>query len=190
VRSFIAIELDDSLADKVREIQEELKGQLDGVKWVDPKSVHMTLKFLGEIDEGRVEQISQQLDAVSAARAVFSLRPQGAGAFPDIRRPRVIILAAAEGSEQVAELEKDISARLEKLGFPRERRAFSPHFTLGRIKRWNARLDMAELLAPFADYLFEPFKVEEFILFKSDLRPEGARYTRLGRFPFQANLSG
>ncbi|MEE8449799.1 MAG: RNA 2',3'-cyclic phosphodiesterase [Thermodesulfobacteriota bacterium] len=190
MRTFIAIELDDSLAGKVRDMQDKLQSQLDGVRWVAPGSVHLTLKFLGEINEQMIEEVSRQLDAVASDKGAFSLRPKGAGAFPDLRRPRVIILAAGEGSEQVAGLEKDISSRLENIGFPRGRRPFSPHFTLGRIKRWNARLDLAKLLEPFADYVFDPFKVEEFILFRSELRPEGARYTKLARFLFKANLLG
>ena len=179
----MAIEIPERLKGGVKEVQERLRGILPGVRWVAPEGVHLTLKFLGEIEAGQVEEVSQAISPVVKGVQSFSIVIKGVGTFPDIRRPRVIYLGMAKGGDGVRSLYEGIESALQGLGFEREGRAFHPHFTLGRFKGAGHLRDLPKILSPFSNLQLDPFTAHEVTFFKSELRPEGARYTRIAQFP-------
>lgn len=183
MRTFIALELPQELIAQVKEVQEQLKDAIAGVKWVTPQGVHLTLKFLGEISEDMVKQVEKVVQPVTQGYPPFLLRIKGVGGFPDLRRPRVIFLGVEQGALEVKALEEGLARALEGIGFPREKRPFSGHFTFGRVKEGKAGRELAEKLAPYQEFQLEPFMVGAVTLFKSELRPSGAIYTRLNQFP-------
>lgn len=182
MRTFLAIELPQSYDENIREVQARLKELIKGVQWVKAENVHLTLKFLGEITQVQAEEICRVVGEVTKGVAPFSVQVKGAGAFPDTRRPRVIFLGVSQGEYEVGALEKELSDSLEKMSFPREKRAFHPHFTLGRFKAFKPGGDLSRVLGGFSHYQLEPFVASAVTLFKSQLKPEGAQYSRLAQF--------
>ena len=182
MRTFLAIELPEIYQEDIRGVQERLKERIKGVKWVKADNVHLTLKFLGEITEAQAEEICRVTSQVTRGHVRFPVQLKGVGVFPDLRRPRVIFLALSQGEYEVVALEKELSDSLEKIGFPREKRAFHPHFTVGRFKALKPGGELSRVVADFSNYQREPFVARGVTLFKSELRPEGAQYTRLAQF--------
>ncbi|RLG38576.1 RNA 2',3'-cyclic phosphodiesterase [Candidatus Alkanophaga liquidiphilum] len=172
MRSFIAIDLSDELRGEVAGIQKEFQF-LKGVKPVKPEQAHLTLKFLGEVPEGRVNALKRALDGVRAAS--FELRLRGVGVFPNTRRIRVIWVGV-EDSAALNTLHAEIEAKLEKLGFKRE--PLSPHVTLFRVKSISGGEKELALkkLEELSDKDFGGMHVSEVKLKKSTLTPKGPIY--------------
>lgn len=148
-------------------------------RMVRPENIHLTLKFLGEVpDEVKVE-VHDILKQVALRHAPVELSPSGFGAFPSMRRAKVI-WAGMEGDAQgIQALAEDVDESLETPGFERERRPFTPHFTLGRARKRSVELLDAED-APIS--AFEAIQLE---LMRSETRKEGVRYTRLAAYPLK-----
>ncbi len=182
MRVFVAVELDERLRQGMAEVAARLKSFGADVRWVPAESQHITLKFLGEVEEPRLEAVRQALRAVACSSSPFSVRLAGLGAFPSLRSPRVIWLGS-EGDE-LAALAEAVERALERLGFAREARRFRGHLTLGRVRSADARLDrLAEQLRqPAARVEIGAFRVEEFHLYRSVLKPTGAEYKKLDTF--------
>lgn len=175
MRAFIAVDLDPALKAAVQDLIRALEGTRAEVRWTKPGGYHLTLKFLGEIDEPTVERVKAVLRAAASRHKAFPLRLHGTGAFPGERGPRVLWLGIEAGPELTA-LQSDLEAALEAEGFLREGRPFKPHLTLGRVKGPD-RLDkvMAEL-AKHADDDLGGMTAVKVALFESRLRPDGAEY--------------
>ena len=135
IRAFIAVELPPAVREAVEGVVRELRSGIgDGVRWVRPEGVHLTLKFLGDIDADSVPAISDGLDRCAASAAPFDLFLEGVGVFPNARRPRVVWIGLGGALEPLLALQHSIDRELEGLGFARERRPFTPHLTLGRVR--------------------------------------------------------
>jgi RNA 2',3'-cyclic 3'-phosphodiesterase len=150
-----------------------------GVAWVATDNVHLTLKFLGQVDVARLGEVRDALDrAVSAARP-FDLSVHGLGGFPTAARPRVIWAGVGDGVAPLADLAARVDAALERVGFEREARPFSPHLTLGRVRepRRDPRLEAA--IVEGGGERFGTLHVTRVSLMRSDLSPRGARYAVL-----------
>lgn len=175
MRAFIAIDLDREIKSALVTLVHGLKALRADVRWVDAGGMHLTLKFLGPIEESRALRVRGIMDEVGRRHAPLSLRLEGTGAFPSDRAPRVLWAGVAAEPGLLA-LQEDLDAALEAEGFERERRAFTPHLTLGRVKGPDglARA-MAELGAHRGD-AFGAMTVRTLALFESVLRPEGAEY--------------
>jgi 2'-5' RNA ligase len=175
VRAFIAIDLDPGLKAAVQDLIRTLEATRAEVRWTKPGGYHLTLKFLGEIDDALLEQVTAVLAAAASRHKSFPLSLRGTGAFPGERNPRVLWLGIEAGPE-LAAFQKDLEAALEPEGFPREDRPFRPHLTLGRVKGRD-RLDkaMAEL-AKHAEADLGSMTAVKVALFESRLRPDGAEY--------------
>ena len=189
IRSFIAIDLPDATRQGLAAVQEQLRQSRAGVRWVKPSSIHLTLKFLGNIPAAQVEDIALALAQEVRDEAPITLGAAGLGAFPSRRKPRVIWIGMEGEVQRLTRIQARVENALEPLSFVREKRSFRPHLTIGRVKdrrRLQALIDaMAELKIPE----FDSFDVTEIILYKSDLRPTGAIYTKLHRMSLAASAS-
>jgi 2'-5' RNA ligase len=189
LRSFIAIELPDDIRQALGRVQGQLKRDLVGVRWVQPASIHLTLKFLGDIRPEQVQPIAAAAAGAVEGEPPFSLGLSGLGAFPGPRKPRVIWVGIVGDVERLGRLQARLEEALEPLGFPAEHRPFRPHLTLGRIKDPRRPPDLTRALADVTVPTCNSFDVHEILVYKSDLRPTGAIYTKLQHLPF-AGSSG
>jgi 2'-5' RNA ligase len=191
IRTFIAIDLPEACHQALSELQEQLKGADAPVSWVKVHSIHVTLKFLGNIPEELVPRIQTAMEQVAAHTSPFILQPAGCGAFPSLKQMRIIwagLGGDAEATQRLQELQREVESAMEPFGFKKEDRPFKPHLTLGRVKgRRNLRA-LQDIALKWQDFRTEPFKITEIVLYRSDLRPDGSVYTALFRAPFAGRL--
>ncbi|RKY88617.1 RNA 2',3'-cyclic phosphodiesterase [candidate division KSB1 bacterium] len=180
IRCFIAIDLPGSLKKKIGEIQAKLKGSGADVKWVKPDNIHLTLKFLGEITPEKVEEVKASLDGISVKKMEISAR--NVGAFPSLKRPRVIWVGIEKGLEKLKDFSNIIEKEMQKIGFEKEKRSFKPHLTIGRVKSQRNIGNLVKEIGLIEEFETEPFIPEEFILMRSDLKPSGAEYTPIKKY--------
>jgi 2'-5' RNA ligase len=178
IRCFVAVECGgDELEAKFTEVRRMLETTSADVKFVEPENVHLTLKFLGEIMPSLVEQVSKVVKETGFQP--FSARLEGVGVFPNLRRPRVVWAGISDGVSRLAEVWKDVDTKLSRLGFETERRGFSPHITIGRVRSGRNRDRLIEELSTLSDYVFGDLHVDRVALKKSVLTPRGPIYTTL-----------
>jgi len=187
IRLFVALELPASVRTAIGEIADRLRPAAGpNVRWTDPRGIHLTLKFIGEVPAAQLDPIRGALAGVRDAQPIETAF-RGLGWFPNARRPRVF-WAGVEAGAELAALAARVESALEPLGIARESRDFHPHLTLARIK-FNDRL---EGLKREAERLGTPefgrATYTEFDLMQSTLNPRGAIYTRIERFPFAAGV--
>jgi 2'-5' RNA ligase len=184
IRSFIAVDLPDGSKRALRALQDRLKtGVHAPVKWVDPGSIHLTLKFLGNIDAAIVERIMAVMAGAVRDVKPFSLELAEPGVFPNLNRVRVVWVGLGGDTARLALVQRRIEAGLVPLGFPAEARPFAPHFTLGRVRDQASPEERRRLGQLIAGAAFEgggSFTVDAVHLMKSQLTREGPIYTRLG----------
>jgi RNA 2',3'-cyclic 3'-phosphodiesterase len=181
MRTFVAIELPENIRAELARQQQAFRASCRDARWTRPEGIHLTLKFLGEISAPQLAQVSEALAGIEPF-APFDVEIAGFGSFPDARRPRVF-WAGVERGAAVAELAEHVEAALEKLGFEREHRTFSPHLTLARFKTPRPQPALVEAVESLKDFSFGRFQASEFFLFESQLAPQGASYRKLARFP-------
>ena len=184
LRAFIAIDLPASIRSSLAETQEILKSFGLRVKWVRPQNIHLTLKFLGNIDSDDIDKIIAAMTVTAKDFKGVSLSVKEIGVFPDIRRSRVI-WAGLDGQLEILEnLQQTLDGHLAGLGYPKETRAFRGHLTLGRVKGKIASAGMKAAIEKLKKFGSESFEISEIILFKSELRPTGAVYSKVQRVAF------
>jgi 2'-5' RNA ligase len=185
-RTFIAIELDRELEENLARLQGRLRREVGSrsVRWVRPEGIHLTLKFLGDTTEEQVEQVKEALAHAAREVSPFQFTVGGVGCFPNTRQPRVVWVGLHEPTGALQRLRDAIEERVAPLGFPTEKRPFSPHLTLGRVQRRASKSEVRELgrmIAASSLGDIDEMAVEEVCYIKSDLRPGGAVYTTLSR---------
>jgi RNA 2',3'-cyclic 3'-phosphodiesterase len=184
IRAFIAVELPEDLKKELAALEMLLKNNGPSVvKWVDPDSIHITLKFLGEISTDKVEKLIQAMDEAVKGTAPFQLKVRKLGAFPAPDRPQVIWVGVKGEVDKITRLQQSIEASCERLGFSRENRAFTPHLTLGRVRdeaRPNERQRLGKQLMETSFTSLHNVEVTEINLLKSQLTPAGAIHTIIG----------
>jgi len=178
VRLFIAIELPAELKSALG----RLRVDIPGARWVPPEQIHLTMAFLGEVEEDMLGPLMGELARIHSP--AFRLRFSGTGCFPDRRRPRVLWIGL-QPEAHLQQLAAKVRAALQPCGIPQEERPFSPHITLARLNMAPPRaadtfLDQQQKLK------LPPFFVQEFSLFQSRLTPQGAQHTPLRGFPLAA----
>jgi RNA 2',3'-cyclic 3'-phosphodiesterase len=190
VRVFIAIALPATLQQKLDEAARLLKNdKTRSVRWVTGKNIHLTLKFLGEVEGEKIDGISQMIQAESRLVKPFEVSASGAGAFPNLRRPRVVWIGVS-APPVLAGLAVAIDRGTQALGFPGEDRPFSPHLTLGRVSQNASPVEVqaiGQALSTVRIGYLGSFTVTHVTLFRSDLQPSGAVYTPLFTAAFQKN---
>ncbi|HHQ45140.1 MAG TPA: RNA 2',3'-cyclic phosphodiesterase [Candidatus Altiarchaeales archaeon] len=178
MRCFIAIECPRDLREKLCAVQNDVNGFGD-MNLVEMENMHLTLKFLGEIPEEKIEKTAETLKSIDSPG--FELELRGVGVFPKPASPRVFWAGCGNGSGEVKDLQKNIDSKLEKLGFEKDAR-FHPHFTLSRIKSIRDKTKIFEYLEENKNTLYGNFKAENFVLMKSTLTPKGAVYYKIREF--------
>lgn len=179
IRTFVAISLPESVLRAMGKTQERLRRFKFDVRWARSEGIHLTLKFLGDIEEKDVAKVGDAMARACEGVSSFVLKGEGTGVFPDMKRPRVIWVGVSGDVSLLTSLQERLEGELEKLGFPREKRGFTGHLTLGRVK---SRLDetlFRQALKEAGDFVTDPFDVKSIVLFKSTLRPQGAVYDKL-----------
>ncbi|MDI6606492.1 MAG: RNA 2',3'-cyclic phosphodiesterase [Candidatus Omnitrophota bacterium] len=179
MRAFIAIELPKDIKDTLAELQQKLKSSGADVKWVAAQNIHLTLKFLGEIDDKQSTAIAGILEETGKNNAAFLIRLASVGVFPKADFPRVIWAGIDSGEEESHKLAAELEQKSAAIGIPREKRAFSSHITIGRVGSLQNKDKLIQGLNNLAGY-FEAekpqFPVNKITLFKSTLTPKGPIY--------------
>lgn len=170
----------------MKELQDKLRTSGADVAWTRPEGVHLTLKFLGEVDAATVDSLGAALDDVVKGSRPFTLEVRGTGVFPTPKAPRVVWLGLQGGVEALAALYEKVEAVCEGLGFKREGRPFKPHVTLGRVKSLRGRESLMKALAGFEKVELGTIKADAVSVMKSELRPSGAVYTEMKRIGLKA----
>jgi 2'-5' RNA ligase len=178
MRVFVAIDLPGDIREAVANLQHELRSIAHKPRWVAPESIHVTLKFLGEVPEHRIDELDGALSPISWKP--FLITVSGVGFFPSARSPRVFW--AGMRAPTMADLAMEIDLRLQKLGFEKESRAFRPHITLARAKETRIDASLVSAASRFENHEFGAFTVDRFFLFQSTLKPAGAIYTKLKEY--------
>lgn len=181
-RTFIAVEISEQMCDAAVSLQETLAKTGADVKWVTPESMHVTLLFLGEVDDRHLHSVCRAVQEVAATQAPFALRVSGIGAFPNARRPKIVWAGLTDGAEALQRLHDDLETRMLDLGcYRKEERAYTPHLTLGRVKGDADGFTLAPELAKRLAWEGGRTTVEEVLVFSSELERDGPLYTVLGR---------
>ena len=179
IRTFIAASLPAHIVEHVETVQASLRSAGVRAKWVRASNMHLTLKFLGNIDENEVAAAGRAMGECIGGRGPMTLRAKGVGLFPGLRRPRVIWVGLSGETEALADYQKALEDALESFGFPKENRPFSAHLTVARIRERIDLKKLSDMVERLEKLASEPFEVDRITLFKSDLRPEGPLYTSL-----------
>lgn len=183
IRAFIAVELPGEVASFLARLQDDLrKREQAPVKWVHPESIHLTLKFLGNIDARKVDAIAAAVSGAAKGIGPLRLRLGAPGAFPNLRAPRVICIGLEGQTEELSNLHRNIDRALVPLGFSPEKRRFSPHLTLGRVRDKAAPNELRLLGEAVSTLKVETslaFEAMAVSLMRSTLTREGAIYDRL-----------
>ena len=191
LRTFIAIELDGGMRDSLRRVQDQLRERMapGSVRWVRPEGIHLTLKFLGDTPLEEVDPVKAAMARAAAEVGPFVITVGGLGCFPNTRRPRVVWVGLEELTGRLVRLRDAVEAHVAPLGFPTEKRRFSPHLTLGRVQRRASKSEVREIgevVATSALGTIGEMSVVSVCYIKSDLKPSGAVYTTL----LEARLGG
>lgn len=178
IRLFIALPLPNEVEHELGRLIGLFRPKTGAVRWVPAGNIHLTVKFLGDTEEKLVDQIGLAIDEVAAEYQPFAATIDRLGAFPNLRRPNVIWVGASAPVEPAAEIARKIEHRMHELRFPKEKRPFKAHLTLGRVKQGQSIGELAEYLAA---YRLIPIAcpLDRLTLFKSTLTPGGAIYDRL-----------
>jgi 2'-5' RNA ligase len=193
IRAFIAIDLSPAIRQKIDQVTASLRRLMKDapIKWVPGENTHLTLKFLGDVSVANLEMLKKIVQQETTAYTPFEIRVEELGAFPSIRRPRVIWVKV-KGPSELNALQHNIDVETARLGYASEARAFSPHLTLGRVSRSASVGEIHRISEVLAERIESPqsiptetidllgtMRVEAVHLYRSDLRPTGAVYTSL-----------
>lgn len=182
MRSFVAVEVDSSVKDALLRIIDRLRRVPADVRWVARENMHLTLKFLGEIDEAQAARLRELLRVETSRFAPLELEFVGLGRFPPQGAPRVVWAGCRGDVDKLKGLAAAVERTAKETGVPPEERPFSAHLTIGRVKSPRSGRALADAIAGFADDPFGKQTVRSFTLYKSTLTPDGPIYEAVERF--------
>lgn len=185
MRTFIAIDLDSSIKDRVIQLLARLDCGNNAIRWVKPHGMHVTLKFLGDVTEEKASEVETVLEETVRNRRAFPLKVKGTGRFPPGRATPRVLWVGIEGGDALLALQADLENGLVRIRFPREKRTFHPHMTLGRVKSGHALGPVLRELERHQDTDFGKMTVSKITFFQSTLKPSGAEYTVISEFSLQ-----
>lgn len=184
IRSFVAVEIPGPGKVFLESVTSDLRRARADVRWVNPEAIHITLKFLGQIRTDLVATLEENLTVLFVDYAPVQLTIRGVGAFPNLARPRVVWAGIHDVSGTLSSMASRVETALEPLGFAREKRMFSPHLTLGRVKSRSGMTELVDAIRQRMDLAGPAFVSHEAVLFQSILKPSGAEYRVISRFAF------
>ena len=182
VRAFLAVPLPAPLQEELTRLRRELSGPLQGLRWSNPATVHLTLRFFGDTPVDDLEKIRASMLSVALREQPFHVDLQGLGAFPSPRRPRVVWIGLTPPAALQA-LYRTCAEELHREGFPGEARDFAPHLTIGRYREHGP--DLTTVLAQQGQRTIGRLPVTRLVLYESQLRPDGARHLALFTVPLR-----
>lgn len=186
MRLFVALEVAPEVRERIREVLPDLQKHCPAARWVRPEGIHVTLKFIGQVEAAQAGAIQESLRRIGSDQPV-EMQFQGLGFFPNKRRPRVL-WCGVRASPNLAELAADIEDALVALAIPKQSHGFVPHLTLARIEEEKVRRNRIDQLLAAAEGLetrsFGLTQQQHFHLYQSLTKPSGAEYRRLESFPF------
>ena len=185
LRTFIAVSLSSTVLAEIKKIVRTFQTHFWNVRWVEPKNMHVTLKFLGDTPLNDLPQLILTVTQCTSEMGSFDLTFRGLGAFPNRESPKTVWIGCQEGSKELIQLAESIDSDLLPLGFPREPRRFSPHLTIGRIKKSVQESPLMSLAGEEQDRLFGSCSVSEVQIFSSELTRHGAIYDELAAIPLR-----
>jgi 2'-5' RNA ligase len=178
MRVFIAVELPNEIRTALADVQRDLRPLTDSARWVTPESIHITLKFIGEVPEKRIDDVHAALTGLTWKE--FTVTVRGVGFFPGNRSPRVFW--AGMEAPTMQGLAEELDTRMERHGFDKEKRAFRPHITLARARDTRIDSSLVTGAAPYEEHDFGSFVVDRIFLFKSTLKSSGSVYEKLKEY--------
>jgi 2'-5' RNA ligase len=179
-RGFIAIDID--VSSKIIQFQNEINKTGANVKLVEPKNIHITLKFLGDTEEALLEKIEKIMENAVKSIDPFNIQLKGTGVFPNQNYIKVVWIGMDKG-EQIGDIAGKIDESLSKLGFEREKRGFSSHLTIARVRNAKNKEKLVRTIEKYNEVEFAEIKVNSITLKKSELTPKGPIYTTLKEIP-------
>jgi len=182
MRAFLAIDLDREIKRNLSALIERLVKGSKTIKWVRWEGMHITMKFLGEIKEEKISEIENILRKITGTYKPFSLKIKGTGYFPIEKKNPRVFWTGVEADESLISFQQQLEADLEKIGFPREKRKFHPHLTLGRIKAPSFVQETVRELNRYQESVFGEMMVNKITFFQSILKPSGAEYIVINEF--------
>ncbi|MCI0359651.1 MAG: RNA 2',3'-cyclic phosphodiesterase [Planctomycetaceae bacterium] len=184
IRSFVAVELAPSVAARAGKLIDELRVSAAQVNWVKTQQMHLTLKFLGDVQDTETPDICRVVADVAKKFEPFEITCRGAGAFPTAEHPRTLWIGIEDGAEELCALQAALENALkDELGFPKEARRFQPHLTIGRVKHEppSARGELTDLVVKHANFDADLSVIDEVVVLASFLGRSGPNYEALGR---------
>ena len=180
IRTFIAIAMPGDVREAAASVIRELRPRAAGVRWVSPENLHLTLRFLGDVEEPRIQDVFEAVNSALQGAGPFTIRTGALGAFPSLQRPRVFYVSVEGQVQALRAIQDRIEGELVGRGFPAEDRPFSPHLTIGRVPqgRLVQAVDPRYTAGAGPDVV-----VQEILVMKSELRPTGPIYTSLRAAP-------
>jgi RNA 2',3'-cyclic 3'-phosphodiesterase len=178
MRTFIAIDTPQPIKDRISEIQSELRKSGADVKWEGQNKFHITIKFLGEVQESMIDNVISSLRNVSTNFSPFSLQYADLGSFPNFKNPKVIWIGCKDISLSLLKIRQSLDKDLQKLGFDTEEREFHPHITLGRVRSDNQIKDLIPIIENLK-FESEVTECREILVLKSILKSSGSEYSLL-----------
>ena len=186
IRSFLAFELPQEFKEIISRVLPDMKKSLMDVRWLRPANIHLTMVFMGSVPSERIKPAGERVAKVCNRHKPFNVSLGGAGLFSNRHIPRVFRLSLAGDIDRMSRFRNDLHKALLPFGIKQEKRRFSPHLTLGRFRRGaKTGKDLDEFLLRYRDLTSSMCKLNELILFKSDLKPDGAVHTRLTGWPLR-----
>ncbi|HHM23849.1 MAG TPA: RNA 2',3'-cyclic phosphodiesterase [Bacteroidetes bacterium] len=182
MRTFVAVDISQAGREAVGRLISELRPKADGLRWVRPESLHLTLKFLGEVSEEKLPELAEALRQSAEGIPPFDYTLVGKGCFPNCRRPRVLWIGVENPGREIFHLQRQVEDAFEAIGFQRENRKFTAHLTVARVKR---PFGIEDAVHAFREFPLEPetVHVTEIRLMRSVLKPGGAEYSVLHAVP-------
>lgn len=185
VRAFWAVAVSPDVRTQVTALIRQFQGCIEGTKWVEPQNLHVTLQFLGDVAVTELPRLTETAERALTGVEMFELEFHGCGAFPNSKSPKTLWVGCRDGAEQLVHLAATVESAVAALGYLKENRRFSPHLTIGRVKRNDLMTgrNPADIIARYQAQSFGSCPVDALCLYASELTRQGPIYTKMASLP-------
>jgi len=176
MRTFIAVGISSEARERIAQIQAEFRSVGPDVKWVEPENLHITLKFLGEVEKERLLEVIEKTKLGVGEISNFKVHLSGLGTFPSVKSPRIVWVGVSQGKDELRRLSEGIEENLSHLGFPKEKRGFSAHLTIGRVRSPKGKEKLVKKIEELEATDVGEFPVDKVLVMESQLSSKGPTY--------------